>query len=52
MIKQLGYYRDGTRTTHASMTYIARMLSDSEVEDISEWYSMTGCHKASNKKKP
>ena len=43
MIKQLNAYRDGTRTTHPPMTNIARMLSEEEVESISEWYSQTGC---------
>ena len=43
MVKQLGFYRDGTRTTHPPMANIARMLSEREVEDISEWYSITGC---------
>lgn len=43
MVKQLNAYRDGTRTTHPPMTNIARMLSEEEVENISEWYSQTGC---------
>ena len=43
MVKQLRAYRDGTRTTHPPMTNIARMLSEEEVESISEWYSQTGC---------
>ncbi len=43
MVKQLNYYRDGSRTTHQPMNNIARLLSEAEVEDISEWYSITGC---------
>lgn len=43
LVKQLQYYRDGTRATHPPMTNIARMLSEEEVETISEWYSITGC---------
>ncbi|OED43935.1 hypothetical protein ACH42_08825 [Endozoicomonas sp. (ex Bugula neritina AB1)] len=43
MVKQLGFYRDGTRTTHPPMTNIARMLTEDEVDAISEWYSLTGC---------
>lgn len=43
MVKQLNAYRDGIRTTHPPMTNIARMLSEDEVENISEWYSITGC---------
>ena len=43
LINQLNFYRDGTRTTHPPMTNIARMLSEEEVESISEWYSITGC---------
>ena len=43
MVKQLGFYRDGTRTTHPPMTNIARMLTEDEVDAISEWYSKTGC---------
>ena len=43
LMKQLQFYRDGTRTTHPPMTNIARMLSEEEVETISEWYSITGC---------
>ncbi len=43
LVKQLQYYRDGTRKTHPPMTNIARMLSEEEVETISEWYSITGC---------
>lgn len=43
LVKQLNAYRDGTRTTHPPMTNIARMLSEEEVENISEWYSITGC---------
>ena len=43
LIKQLQFYREGTRSTHPPMTNIARMLSEEEVESISEWYSITGC---------
>lgn len=43
MVKQLQYYRNGSRSTHQPMTNIARLLSEEEVESISEWYSMTGC---------
>ncbi|MGB1271456.1 MAG: c-type cytochrome, partial [Endozoicomonas sp.] len=43
MVRQLEYYRDGSRTTHPPMTHIARMLSEDEVDAISEWYSITGC---------
>jgi len=43
MVKQLNYYRDGSRTTHQPMNNIARLLSEDEVESISEWYSITGC---------
>ena len=44
MVKQLNFYRDGSRTTHPPMANIARMLSEDEVEAISEWYSVTGCN--------
>lgn len=40
MVKQLKFYRDGTRSTHPPMTNIARMLSENEVDSISEWYSI------------
>ena len=43
LVKQLQYYRDDTRKTHPPMTNIARMLSEEEVDTISEWYSITGC---------
>lgn len=43
MVKQLQYYRDGSRSTHKPMNNIARLLSEQEVESISEWYSITGC---------
>ena len=43
MVKQLNYYRDGSRTTHRPMSNIAKLLTDEEVEFISEWYSITGC---------
>ena len=43
MVKQLRFYRDGTRATHPPMTNIARMLTEEEVDAISEWYSVTGC---------
>ena len=43
MVKQLNYYRDGSRNTHQPMNNIARLLSEEEVENISEWYSITGC---------
>lgn len=43
MARQLEYYRDGSRTTHPPMTHIARMLSEDEVDAISEWYSIMGC---------
>ncbi len=44
MVNQLNFYRDGTRKTHPPMTHIARMLTDDEVNAISEWYSITGCN--------
>ncbi|WBA85682.1 c-type cytochrome [Endozoicomonas sp. GU-1] len=43
MVKQLQYYRNGARTTHQPMSNIARLISEEEVESISEWYSITGC---------
>ncbi len=43
MVRQLNFYRDGTRTTHPPMTNIARMLSEDEVVNISEWYSKELC---------
>ncbi|WP_257264194.1 c-type cytochrome [Endozoicomonas sp. ONNA2] len=43
MVKQLQYYRNGTRATHQPMSNIARLISEEEVESISEWYSITGC---------
>ena len=43
MVKQLNYYRDGSRTTHQPMSNVARLLSEDEIENISEWYSITGC---------
>lgn len=43
MVNQLNYYRNGSRTTHQPMSNIARLLTEDEVESISEWYSITGC---------
>lgn len=43
MVKQLQYYRNGSRTTHQPMSNIARLLTEEEVESVSEWYSITGC---------
>lgn len=43
MVKQLQYYRNGARTTHQPMSNIARLISEEEIESISEWYSITGC---------
>lgn len=43
MVKQLQYYRDGSRTTHRPMSNIAKLLTEDEVSSISEWYSITGC---------
>ena len=45
MVTQLRFYRDGTRSTHPPMAHIARMLTEEEVESVSEWYSITGCNK-------
>ncbi len=39
LVSQLGYYRDGTRTTHKPMSNIAKLLTEEEVHGISEWYS-------------
>ena len=38
LMKQLNAYRAGERE-HAQMTIIARMLSDEDVDNVSEWYS-------------
>ena len=43
MVKQLKDYREGRRSNHIPMVNIARMLSEEEVELISEWYSLVGC---------
>ncbi len=43
MVKQLNDYRNGSRTSHLPMANIAKMLSENEVDSISEWYSITGC---------
>ena len=43
MIKQLNDYRRGARTNHQPMMNIAKMLSEEDVNTISEWYSITGC---------
>ncbi|WP_020580944.1 c-type cytochrome [Endozoicomonas elysicola] len=43
MVKQLQYYRNGSRTTHQPMSNIARLLTEEEVASVSEWYSITGC---------
>jgi cytochrome c553 len=38
LVKQLNAYRSGERE-HAQMTIIARMLTDEDVDNLSEWYS-------------
>lgn len=43
MVKQLNDYREGKRTNHIPMVNIAKMLTEEEVETISEWYSLQGC---------
>ena len=43
MVKQLQYYRNGSRSTHKPMSNIARLLSEEEIESVSEWYSIIGC---------
>ena len=43
MVKQLNDYRNGKRSNHLPMVNIAKLLSEEEVEAVSEWYSITGC---------
>ncbi|WP_252177085.1 c-type cytochrome [Endozoicomonas sp. 4G] len=43
MVKQLNDYRDGLRGNHIPMVNIARMLTEEEVDAISEWYSLQRC---------
>ena len=38
LIKQLGDYRAGRRQ-HEQMSIIAQMLSDEDIDNVSEWYS-------------
>ena len=45
MVKQLRDYREGRRENHIPMVNIAKMLSEEEVESISEWYSQVNCPK-------
>jgi cytochrome c553 len=41
MIQQLTLYKKGKRNTHPPMSNIAKMLTDEEIQAISEWYSNT-----------
>lgn len=43
MVKQLNDYRSGQRGNHIPMVNIARMLTEEEVNAISEWYSLQRC---------
>ena len=43
MVKQLNDYRTGKRNNHIPMVNIAKMLTDEEVDSISEWYSQLNC---------
>ena len=38
LVKQLGDYRSGRRQ-HEQMSIIAQMLSDEDIDNVSEWYS-------------
>ena len=40
MIKQLKDYQSGERANYPPMTNVARMLSNQDIELISEWYSL------------
>jgi cytochrome c553 len=41
MVQQLTLYKKGKRNTHPPMSNIAKMLTDEEIQAISEWYSNT-----------
>ena len=41
MTQQLMLYKKGKRNTHPPMSNIAKMLTDAEIQAISEWYSTT-----------
>ncbi|WP_062267419.1 c-type cytochrome [Endozoicomonas arenosclerae] len=43
MVKQLNDYRNGQRGNHIPMVNIAKMLTEEEVDSISEWYSLQRC---------
>ena len=43
MVKQLNDYRNGLRGNHIPMVNIAKMLTEEEVDSISEWYSLQRC---------
>ena len=45
LARQLRDYREGRRSNHIPMMNIARMLTEEEVDNISQYYSQTNCPK-------